>query len=165
VLEDIMANQDRSPGPPPTFPSNHARGRPNRLGIAGWVGGGRWGYERYLYILHRVSGLGILLYFLLHIFVTASRAMGSAKWTQAMQKVSGPVFEIGEFLVFAAFAFHALNGIRLVLVELGWAVGKPIEPVYPYRTSVGVQRPLAIGIMILAAGLVVVGGVDFFVLR
>jgi succinate dehydrogenase/fumarate reductase cytochrome b subunit len=38
---------------------------------------------------------------------------------------------VGEHLVFVAFAFHALNGVRLVLVELGFAVGKPLEPVYP----------------------------------
>ena len=65
-----------------------------------------------------------------------------------MGAVHGPVFTVGEYLVFAAFAFHALNGIRLVLVELGFAIGKPIEPVYPYRTSVDEQRPLAIGVMI-----------------
>ena len=44
-------------------------------------------------------------------------------------------------------------------------VGKAIEPVYPYRTSLDVQRPLTIGVMILAAILVVVGGLDFFVLH
>ena len=81
-----------------------------------------------------------------------------------MARVTGPIFVLGEFLVFAAFAFHALNGVRLVLVELGWAIGKPIEPVYPYRTSVHEQRPLAIGVMVLAGLLVVAGGLDFFVL-
>jgi len=79
----------------------------------------------------------------------------------AMSTVTGPLFRFGEFLVFAAFAFHALNGIRLVLVELGFAIGKPIEPVYPYRTSVNEQRPLAIGVMILAAILAIAGGVGF----
>ena len=137
------------------------KGRPNRLGIVGWLAGGRWGFERYLYTLHRATGLGILAYFLMHIFVTASRAFGENAWTTAMARVKGPLFSVGEFLVFAAFAFHALNGIRLVLVELGFAIGKPIEPVYPYRTSVNEQRPLAIGVMILAAILTVVGGIGF----
>jgi succinate dehydrogenase / fumarate reductase cytochrome b subunit len=137
------------------------KGRPNRLGITGWLAGGRWGFERYLYTLHRVTGLGILAYFLMHIFVTASRAFGENAWTVAMARVKGPLFSVGEFLVFAAFAFHALNGIRLVLVELGFAIGKPIEPVYPYRTSVNEQRPLAIGVMILDAILTVVGGIGF----
>lgn len=137
------------------------KGRPNRLGITGWLAGGRWGFERYLYTLHRVTGLGILAYFLMHIFVTASRAFGENAWTAAMARVKGPLFSVGEFLVFAAFAFHAVNGVRLVLVELGFAIGKPIEPVYPYRTSVNEQRPLAIGVMILAAILTVVGGIGF----
>ncbi len=107
------------------------KGRPNRLGISGWVAGGRWGFERYLYTLHRVTGLGLLTYFVLHILVTSSRALGQASWERAMASVGGPVFKVGEYLVFAAFAFHALNGIRLFLVELGVGIGRPIEPVYP----------------------------------
>ena len=141
------------------------KGRPNRLGIVGWLGGGRWGAERYLYTLHRVTGLGLLAYFLLHIFVTAARRFGQEAWQQSMASVTGPVFTLGEYLVFVAFAFHAINGIRLVLVELGFGVGKPIEPVYPYRTSVDVQRPLAVVVMLVAAVLVVLGGLDFFVLK
>lgn len=137
------------------------KGRPNRLGVSGWLAGGRWGFERYLYTLHRVTGLGLLLYFLLHIGVTSSRAFGEQAWQTAMGAVKGPVFTVGEYLVFAAFAFHAVNGIRLGLVELGFAIGKPIEPVYPYRTSVDEQRPLAIVVMIVAAILAVVGGIGF----
>jgi succinate dehydrogenase cytochrome b subunit len=135
-------------------------GYPNRLGVRGWLGGGRWGMERYLYTLHRVTGLGLLFYFLLHIFVTAFRALGEAPWARVMGSVSGGVFKLGEYLVFAAFGFHAVNGIRLVLVELGFGVGKPIEPVYPYRTSVDAQRALAIGALVLGAVLAVLGALD-----
>ena len=141
------------------------KGRPNRLGIWGWLGGGRWGWERYLYTLHRVTGLGLLAYFLMHIIVTSARALGKQPWENAMASVSGPMFTLGEYLVFAAFAFHAVNGIRLGLVELGIAVGRPIEPVYPYRTSIDVQRPLAVGVMVVAAIVAVLGGLNFFVLR
>ncbi len=137
------------------------KGRSNRLGIWGWLGGGRWGAERYLYSLHRVTGLGILAYFLLHIFVTSARAFGQVAWTASIERVTGPLFTIGEYLVYAAFAFHAVNGVRLFLVELGWGVGKPIEPVFPYRTSIDVQRPLAVGVMVVAAIVAVLGGVDF----
>jgi succinate dehydrogenase / fumarate reductase cytochrome b subunit len=141
------------------------KGRPNRLGIWGWLGGGRWGAERYLYTLHRLTGLGLLAYFLMHIFVTSARAFGQQAWQQAMAQVAGTIFTLGEYAVFVAFAFHAVNGIRLVLIELGIGVGKPIEPVYPYRTSVDVQRPLAVGVMLIAAVLVVLGGLDFFLLK
>ncbi len=132
----------------------------NRLGVWGWLGGGRWGVERYAYALHRLTGLGILFYFLIHIVVTSLRASGVYLWTKG-QFLDQPVFKIGEFLVFAAFAFHAFNGLRLVLVELGVAVGKPFEPVYPYKTSLGVQRPLMVVMIILAALLFLAGGAEF----
>lgn len=140
-------------------------GHPNRLGILGWLGGGRWGLERYLYALHRLTGLGLLLYFLLHIVVTSSRALGQEAWEASMARVAGPVFVLGEYLVYLAFVFHAVNGIRLFLLEVGIAVGRPIEPVYPYRTSVHLQRPLALGAMLVAALLAVLGGFGFFVWR
>jgi succinate dehydrogenase / fumarate reductase cytochrome b subunit len=142
---------------------NDRRRHPNRLGLRGWVAGGRWGPERYLYSLHRITGLGLLLYFVLHVFVTSSRALGEGAWEATMGRVSGPLFLAGEYLVFVAFAFHALNGLRLILTELGLGIGPPIEPVFPYRTSVDVQRPLALGAVILVVVVVVVGGLDFFI--
>jgi succinate dehydrogenase / fumarate reductase cytochrome b subunit len=116
--------------------------------------------ERYAYILHRVTGLGILLYFLMHTVVTSLRATGIYLWVEGAF-FDKTIFKFGEFLVFAAFAFHAFNGIRLVLIELGFAVGKPIEPVYPYKTSLNVQRPLFILMMVLAALFLAAGGYEF----
>jgi len=141
------------------------QGLPNRLGIRGWLGGGRWGMERYLYTLHRLTGLGLVVYFLLHIIVTSSRAFSEEAWERAMGAVSGGFFRLGEYLVFAAFAFHAVNGIRLVLIELGFGVGRPIEPVYPYRTSVDHQRSLAIGALVIAGVLAVLGALDILMMR
>jgi succinate dehydrogenase / fumarate reductase cytochrome b subunit len=138
-------------------------GRANRLGVRGWAVGGRWGLERYLYTLHRVSGLALLTYFLLHVVVTSSRALGREAWEAAMRAVSSPVFAFGEYLVFLAFVFHALNGVRLVLVELFGGVGSAEEPVYPYRTSVDFQRPLALGILALTGLLAALGAYDFMV--
>ncbi len=134
----------------------------NRLGIWGWLGGGRWGMERYAYILHRVTGLGILAYFLMHICVTSLRAWGIYLWTGEGAFLDAPVFKVGEFLVFSAFAFHAFNGVRLILVELGFAVGKPIEPVYPYKSSLHVQRPLFLAMMVLAAVFFAAGSYEFW---
>lgn len=142
----------------------HLAEYPNRLGVWGWFGGGRWGVERYLYSLHRLTGLGLLLYLLLHIFVTSLRAFGQESWDTTMSVLSSPLFAWGEFLVFLAFAFHALNGLRLILIELGYAVGKPEDPVYPYRSSLNSQRPLMVAVMIVAALLIGAGGYDFWVL-
>ena len=136
---------------------------PNRLGIAGWfTGGGRYGIERYLYSLHRITGLGILFYFVLHILVNLSRVFGRTGWEFFMNLFEHPVFKVGEYLIFAAFALHAMNGIRLVLIELGFpfAVGKAEEPVYPYKSSLNVQRPLMVVAVVAAVVLATVGLYD-----
>jgi hypothetical protein len=44
-------------------------------------------------------------------------------------------------------------------------VGGPIEPVYPYRTSLDVQRPLVVGVLLLAAVIFVLGTLNFWVLE
>jgi succinate dehydrogenase / fumarate reductase cytochrome b subunit len=98
----------------------------------------------------------------MHILVTSSRAFGRGAWEQAMARVTGPFFTVGEFLVFAAFAFHAVNGIRLVLVELGFAVGKPIEPIY--RSHLASSSGRSQSVRSSSAILAVAGALDFFLL-
>jgi succinate dehydrogenase / fumarate reductase cytochrome b subunit len=134
----------------------------NRLGLTGWLSGGRYGIERYAFTLHRLTGLAILAYFLLHILVGSSRMFGEETWNRVMKILDSPVFFYGEFLVYLAFAYHALNGLRLVLTELGFFLGTPRQPVFPYVSSVRRQRPLFVVVMIVAAIVVVLGGYDFF---
>jgi succinate dehydrogenase / fumarate reductase cytochrome b subunit len=136
----------------------------NRLGIPGWLSGGRWGAERYLYTLHRISGLGLLIFFLAHIYESSIRRLGPTEWEATMSLLKNPFFKFGEFLVIAAFAFHALNGLRLVLIEFGLAVGPAEEPIYPYKTSLNKQRPLMLVMMVLAALFIVAGGYNIFFL-
>jgi succinate dehydrogenase / fumarate reductase cytochrome b subunit len=136
----------------------------NKLGIWGWLGGGRYGLERYAYALHRLSGLGILAYFILHIFVTGSRAGGQQQWEATMGFFEQPLFKFGEFLIFLAFAYHAANGIRLVLAELGYTIGKPGVTSYPYVYCTMRQKPLFVVLMIIAAVLMVAGGSDIYLL-
>ncbi len=136
----------------------------NRLGLLGWLSGGRYGLERYAYALHRVTGLGLLLYFVLHIFVTGSRLGGEHSWVKWMGGLDSGIFKVGEYLVFIAVVYHALNGVRLALTELGLLMGKPTRPLFPYRSAVMKQRPVLIAVMVLAAILIITGGLDFFVL-
>lgn len=136
----------------------------NKLGLWGWLGGGRYGLERYAYALHRLTGLGILAYFLMHIFVTGSRVGGQQQWEETMAFFGQPIFKFGEFLVFLAFAYHAVNGIRLVLAELGYTIGRPGVTSYPYVYSTLRQKPLFIAMMIIAVVIMILGGADFYLL-
>ncbi len=130
---------------------------PNRLGVRGWVYAGRYPIERYLFTLHRLSGIGLVLYLPLHVWVTSRRLQGPEVWERTMVTLSHPVFVAGELLLLAAFVFHALNGLRLILGHLGYTLGKPAEPVYPYPVALRRQRPLTLVMMLLAAVFIAVG--------
>lgn len=134
----------------------------NRLGLRGWVYGGRYSFERYLYLGHRLSGLGLIAYMVLHIVETANRIRGEQAWAGLMALFASPPFQVIEYLLFAAAVFHALNGLRLMITELGFFLGKPKEPVYPYSTSVTRHRPLTYFIMVLAGLIILLGGSSLF---
>ena len=119
--------------------------RKNYLGASGWVWAGNYKLERYLYILHRVTGLGMLLFVLFHMLETTFfRIQGQGIWEATMALLANPVFEVGIFLVAAAFVYHALNGLRLILQEFGFALGKPSPPIYPYKDTLRRKRPLVV---------------------
>jgi succinate dehydrogenase/fumarate reductase cytochrome b subunit len=64
--------------------------------------------------------------------------------------------------VFLAFAYHAINGIRLIIVELGYMIGKPGLPAFPYTHSGLRQKPLLVAAMLIAFTLMIIGGADFY---
>ncbi len=114
----------------------------NRLGIKSWVWGGNYTLERYLYTLHRVTGLGMLLFICTHLVANGFRIGGADSWSDIMAIFTNPGFMVGEYLVVTAFVIHALNGGRLILQQLGYTLGKPKTPVYPYVDSLRRRRPM-----------------------
>ena len=138
------------------------RPRRNYLGAVGWLWAGNYKVERYLYILHRITGLGILLFLLLHlIMTTVFRIQGQDVWEATMAILHNPWFKIGEYLVVVVFVYHALNGLRLILQELGFLMVRPAPPIYPYRDSLRRKRPWTIAMMAVIVMLALVFFYDF----
>lgn len=134
--------------------------RNNDLGIKGWVYAGRYGLQRYAYTLQRITGIAIIFYLVIHLYVTAQKNGGEHAWANAMSTVR--FLHVGEWLLFIAILLHALNGFRLVLVEFGLALGRPIKNIYPYQTCLDRNRIFFLVIMVLFFLLAVVGTADFF---
>jgi len=135
--------------------------RKNSLGLIGWVWGGNYKIERYLYTLHRATGLGLLLFCLIHLSVTTFFRLQQSSWETAMAILHNPWFKLGEYLVVLAFAYHSLNGLRLIIQELGFGMGKPTPPVYPYRDSLRKNRRWSMALVGTAAIIALVFLYDF----
>lgn len=67
--------------------------------------------------LHRLSGIGIFLYLLVHIH-SLSLIQTPDLYNARMQIMAGPAFAFFSFLAPLVVGFHSLNGGRLVLYEL-----------------------------------------------
>ncbi len=138
--------------------------RQNYLGVSGWVWAGNYKLERYLYLLHRITGLGMLLFLIFHLIETTFfRIQGQGVWEATMALLQQPWFEVGIYLVAVAFVYHALNGLRLILQELGFALGKPTPPIYPYKDALRKKRPWTLAMVAVIVILALVFLFDFIV--
>ena len=136
--------------------------RQNHMGAGGWVWAGKYKLERYLYILHRITGLGILFFLLIHLCMTTIfRIQGQDVWETTIALLHNPWFKIGEYLVCVAFVYHALNGLRLIIQESGFGLGRPTPPIYPYKDSLRKKRPWTIAMIVVIVILCLLFFYDF----
>jgi succinate dehydrogenase / fumarate reductase, cytochrome b subunit len=69
------------------------------------------------WILHRATGLGILAFLILHVVDTAVVIYWPDFYQQTLVLYKHPVFRVGEFLIFFAVLFHAVNGVRIIIQD------------------------------------------------
>ncbi|MFZ0389247.1 MAG: succinate dehydrogenase, cytochrome b556 subunit [Calditrichia bacterium] len=72
---------------------------------------GTWGY-----ILHRLSGLALTGYILIHIYLVSGLYNREA-WDYEMGFFRNPFLNILEWCLFFIVVFHALNGIRIFIID------------------------------------------------
>lgn len=75
----------------------------------------------FAWMAHRLSGVALVLYLVVHVW--GLRALTDrAAFNELIAGYHAPIFKIGEFLLLAAVVYHALNGLRIVLIDfLGWS--------------------------------------------
>ncbi len=104
----------------------------NKEGIKGMANPSRYGIERVAYWLMRLSGLGLLAYFVAHIYETSNILRGTAGWDEVIAITQTTEGHVILALVIGMSVFHTVNGIRVMLGHGGVGVGKPGRPDYPY---------------------------------
>lgn len=73
---------------------------------------GQWSW-----VLHRVTGLGVLFFLILHVIDTSWSVFYPTLYEHAIKIYQSPLFTIGEFALVAAVVYHALNGIRIAVFD------------------------------------------------
>jgi succinate dehydrogenase / fumarate reductase cytochrome b subunit len=81
---------------------------------------------QYSFLLHRLTGLGTLLFLVIHIIDMAAFYWSPEFFQDALELYRLPIFQLGEIaLVFAVF-YHGANGLRIAVVDMflphQWAI-------------------------------------------
>ena len=78
---------------------------------------GMWGW-----MLHRVTGLLILFYLLLHVWVIGRAAVGPDAFDAIMETLGTPFWRVMEVGLLACVLYHGVNGVRIILFDLGYGI-------------------------------------------
>jgi succinate dehydrogenase / fumarate reductase cytochrome b subunit len=137
----------------------------NKEGIGGMINPRRYGIERVAYLLMRLSGLGLLAYFIGHIYETSKILQGEFGWNEVLEITQTTEGHVLLAIVIAMCVFHTVNGIRVMLGEGGVGVGKPARPDYPYipasqnaRHKMGIYSAIVLAAIAMFYGLGVMFG-------
>lgn len=78
---------------------------------------GHWSW-----LLHRITGLGVLLFLLLHIVDITLIGFGPQVYNDSIKIFSTPLVRLVSLALIASVLFHAFNGVRIILVDF-WPAG------------------------------------------
>ena len=71
------------------------------------------------HVLQRVTGLLLLAYLFLHVRTIHELSRGPEAFNAALATFRHPLFKLLEIALFGTVILHALNGIRITLLDLG----------------------------------------------
>jgi succinate dehydrogenase / fumarate reductase cytochrome b subunit len=92
------------------------------------------------WVLHRITGVAIFFFLLVHVLDTALIRVSPEAYDIVLGAYKNPIMGMGEVVLVAGIVFHALNGIRVILVDF-------------WRKGTQYHRQLFWGVMVLWAGL------------
>ena len=76
----------------------------------------------FAWILHRVTGVFLVVYLLMHIFVVGQGVRGEEAFDAALAFVQKPIFVFLDSGLSGVVAYHAFNGLRCIAFDLGWGI-------------------------------------------
>jgi succinate dehydrogenase / fumarate reductase, cytochrome b subunit len=69
------------------------------------------------WIFNRLSGLALIFYLCMHIWVINTLTKGPETFDSVMRFLNSAPFKLMETALWAAILFHAFNGVRIVIID------------------------------------------------
>jgi succinate dehydrogenase / fumarate reductase cytochrome b subunit len=101
--------------------------------------------------IQRLTGLALVAYLVLHVH-TIHDLRDPRTFSDALATFNKPLFKIGEIGLLATVILHALNGIRLTLVDMGIGLSRQRQMFWYFAIGVGAALFLAGGLPMFIYG-------------
>lgn len=98
------------------------------------------------WVLHRITGVAIFFFLLVHVLDTALVRVSAEAYNAVIATYKTPLIGVAELGLVAAILYHALNGIRVILIDF-WRKGAKYQNVLWWIVivvAVGLFIPFAI---------------------
>ena len=82
----------------------------------------RGGEGMWTWVLHRVTGVALFFFLLVHVLDTALVRVSPEAYNAVIDTYKTPIVNLLEVGLVGAVLFHALNGLRVILVDF-WSRG------------------------------------------
>ena len=92
------------------------------------------------WVLHRITGVAIFFFLLVHILDTALVRVSPEAYNVVISSYKTPLMGLGEIALVGAILFHALNGLRIIAIDY-WRKGVKYQRAM-FWTVVGVWAVL-----------------------
>jgi len=76
------------------------------------------GQGLYVFLLHRITGLGTLLFLSLHILTTATVYFSPSAYDRFIEVFRWPPVMLAEIILVFCVIYHGANGLRLAYIDL-----------------------------------------------
>jgi succinate dehydrogenase / fumarate reductase cytochrome b subunit len=87
------------------------------------------------WVAHRITGVMLFFFLFAHVIDTAMVRVSPEAYNTAVETYKNPVVGLMEVGLVAAFLFHGLNGIRVILVDF-WSKGPRVQKQMTYGVLV-----------------------------
>ncbi len=95
------------------------------------------------HFIQRVTGLLLLFYLFVHVHTIRQLTNGRQAFDSALATYSSPFFKLLEIGLLATVILHALNGVRITLLDLGYAQDRQKRLFWAYTVALGLAIFLA----------------------
>ena len=89
------------------------------------------------HVIQRITGVLLLIYLFLHVHTIGKLSEGQAAFDEALLTFRHPLFKLLEIALFGTVVLHAMNGVRITILDLGLGHGRQRQLFWAYAIGIG----------------------------